>query len=117
MGETPEQHNFPGVTVTQYEILSTQSPTTVLVATATSLDLSWTQFDYDDSTWLHGTTGVGFDTNGYCSDHLASDLDAPPSVQTATPMIGVNASVYLRIPFHIHQKIPLAHVRLSSTVS
>ena len=50
MGETPEQHNFPGVTVTQYDILSTQSPATVLVPADTSLDLSWTEFDYDDST-------------------------------------------------------------------
>ncbi|UCD53562.1 MAG: lamin tail domain-containing protein [Phycisphaerales bacterium] len=59
-----------------------------LIPTDGSLGLAWTRADFDDSAWLSGTTGVGFDYPGLVG------LDV-------TAMRGVNETVYVRIPFQV----------------
>ncbi len=53
-----------------------------------SLGTNWMLAEFDDSQWLTGTTGVGFDYPGY----VGLDVWA---------MRGVNTTVYVRIPFHV----------------
>jgi hypothetical protein len=52
--------------------------------------LSWTEVGFDDSTWLSGTTGVGYDYGNLVGLDVAA-------------MQGVNESVYIRIPFEIDE--------------
>ncbi len=62
--------------------------TRVLIPTDGSLGSRWRQAAFDDSQWLGGTTGVGYDYPGL----VGLDVGA---------MRGVNQSVYIRIPFHV----------------
>lgn len=57
-----------------------------LIPTDNRLGLTWTKKVFDDSAWLAGTTGVGFDYAGY----TGLDVGA---------MRNVNRTVYVRIPF------------------
>lgn len=58
-----------------------------LIPTDGSLGSTWTQAAFDDSSWLSGNTGVGYDYAG----RVGLDVAA---------MQGVNQTVYVRIPFH-----------------
>jgi hypothetical protein len=55
----------------------------------------WTLPGYNDSAWVIGTTGVGYDTTP--DYHPMIELD----LALAMPMRDVNPSCYIRIPFHI----------------
>ena len=52
---------------------------------------SWSEPDFDDSAWLSGTTGVGYDVGVDFEDEISLDL-----IDT---MRNVHPGVYLRIPF------------------
>ena len=53
--------------------------------------LTWTAVDFDDSEWTTGPTGVGFDRTGDYSPLIGLDVGAQ--------MDGLQASVYVRLPF------------------
>ncbi len=53
-----------------------------------SLGSDWMQAAFDDSQWLSGTTGIGYDYPGY----VGLDVGV---------MRGVSTSVYVRVPFHL----------------
>lgn len=54
---------------------------------------TWTSADFDDSSWTNGTTGIGYErTQGY-DELIGTNVEAE--------MFGVNASVYLRLPFSV----------------
>ena len=72
---------------------------TAFVPADDSLGLSWTGREFDDSDWIQGTTGVGFDSpaGGY-NGLFNLDLSA---------MKGQTASGYIRIPFEIPDQASL----------
>ena len=54
---------------------------------------SWTEMDFDDSSWRTGVTGVGYErTRGY-EELIRTDVEAE--------MYAVNTSVFLRLPFRV----------------
>ncbi len=58
-----------------------------------SEDLNWLAKEFDDSSWISGTTGVGFDSSPKYKPLLGTD--------TREIMRRINATAYVRIPFSI----------------
>lgn len=52
---------------------------------------SWQESIFDDSSWLEGNLGVGFERGNGFEDDISLDLEAEAW--------GINSTVYLRIPF------------------
>ena len=64
-GEIPDAQSG-GVSFTYTDVVADGANATVLVPTSGSLGSSWTLEGFDDSSWISGTTGVGFDNGtGY----------------------------------------------------
>ena len=74
-------------------LISEVTPLTYQVPAADdTLELdAWTQLDFDDQDWSAGSVGIGFDRSGDFASHIATDV--------AVEMLGVNASIRIRIPF------------------
>ena len=75
-----------------------------LVPTDSKLGRNWTRPDFNDSNWTQGTTGVGYDTGSGYKKLIGTDVQA----QT----FGINATVYLRIPFEVADDRPYQSLRL-----
>ncbi|MCZ6792978.1 MAG: lamin tail domain-containing protein, partial [Planctomycetota bacterium] len=58
-----------------------------------TLGRSWTLPDFADAGWARGPTGIGYDTGGDYTALIGSDVQAR--------MLGVNPTVYLRLPFDV----------------
>jgi len=71
---------------TETTLIADSTPTTALIPTDDTLGLSWTEPAFDDSQWLGGRTGVGYDYG----DLIGLDVGT---------MRNVNQTVYVRIPF------------------
>ncbi len=71
---------------TETTLIAESGPATALIPTDGSLGLSWTEPAFDDSQWLGGNTGVGYDYG----DLIGLDVRA---------MRNVNQTVFVRIPF------------------
>ena len=66
------------------------------VPTSAEDSVGWRELGFDDSAWLWGTTGVGYENDfGYAS-YIGLDVSA---------MYGENASVYIRVPFEVEQPL------------
>jgi hypothetical protein len=76
----------------------------VLVPVNDELGLDWTALDFDDSGWVPGRTGVGYDTGSAYKKLIATDLRAQ--------MFGANATVYVRIPFDVTDRRPYQSLSL-----
>ena len=76
-----------------FELVREGAPARAWVPADDSLGLSWAQPDFDDSSWLSGKTGVGYDTRTTYDALLGLDLE--------TAMRQVSGSVYVRIPFEV----------------
>ena len=74
-------------------LVGPNAPLRVLVPTNGSLGLAWTAPDFDDAAWTPGVPGVGFERGSGYEALIATDVGAA--------MYGVNASVYIRIPFEV----------------
>ena len=86
-GSDPMQ-NAP---VISYESLLGESPRVhVHIPADDRLQDTWTQLDFDDTGWLEGQGAVGFDSR--------SEFDIDLNIETQ--MRRVNATAYLRFPFH-----------------
>ncbi|MDG2385663.1 MAG: lamin tail domain-containing protein [Pirellulaceae bacterium] len=108
VGGTPGANNEIQIGTFQYsELIARSSPVTALVPIDDGLGTSWTQNDFDDSAWLVGNTGVGFDLDGNADmdPFIGLDLVAPPNGQAPMPMIDVNSSVYIRVPFQLDRSV------------
>ncbi len=68
------------------------APAKALVPTA-DVGTAWTGIGYDDSSWLSGATGVGFDTGTNYDTAISTDLQAQ--------MLNGNPSAYVRVPFTV----------------
>jgi hypothetical protein len=77
-----------GSTQTTTILVPAFAPATALIPTDGTLGLDWTEPAFDDSTWLSGTTGVGYDYAGL----IGLDVGA---------MRYHNQTVYIRIPFEV----------------
>ena len=62
-------------------------------ATTPTSGLSWTVAGFNDSTWMSGATGVGYDRVSTYDSHISLDLD--------DTMDGENTSAYLRLEFNL----------------
>ncbi len=60
----------------------------------TGVEGSWTNINYDDSSWAAGTNGVGFGI-------FAPSDSALLKTDIRAPMSNINASAYVRIPFTV----------------
>jgi hypothetical protein len=65
----------------------------VFVPVDDSLGDTWRDAGFDDTQWLSGQTGVGYDENTEYDNHIDLDVDGL--------MNNENTSIYLRVPFEI----------------
>ena len=65
----------------------------VFVPVDDSLGDTWRDAGFDDTQWLFGQTGVGYDENTEYDNHIDLDVDGS--------MNNENTSIYLRVPFKI----------------
>jgi CotH kinase protein/Chitobiase/beta-hexosaminidase C-terminal domain/Lamin Tail Domain len=84
--------------ISRTTLLASNSPKKVLVPSVANggnaLDSTWqTVGDIDDSAWISGSHGVGYDTN--------ADYDALIGIDVDDPMRGAVTSVFIRIPFDL----------------
>lgn len=77
-------------------LVDVTAPAKALVPTS-NIGTSWRGGNepYDDSNWIGGTNGVGFDSASTYNPYININLEAPNPV-----MSGVNTSAYVRIPFN-----------------
>ena len=75
---------------TETILIDEDAPATALIPTDNTLGLTWTEVDFNDSGWLSGQTGVGYDTGSRYTPLIGLDVLA---------MRNVNETVYVRIPF------------------
>jgi hypothetical protein len=81
----------PTVDYTQW--VAGSAPVRALVPQDNSLGSAWYQPEFDDSGWIVGTSGVGYDTVGELAPLIQLDL--------RESMHNVNATAYLRVPFQV----------------
>ena len=77
-------------------LLDSGASAKALIPTNGSLGTSWTQEAFNDNSWLSGTTGVGYENGNGFQNLIGLDVIA---------MRGVNASVYIRVPFTLSSDI------------
>ena len=99
-------------TVVETVVVASNAPVRVLVPANDLLDLTWTAPVFNDSAWLSGQNGVGFDTvpgepgQAPYGTLIATDI--------RTPMRNVNATAYLRLPFTIADPTQISSVSLAA---
>ena len=67
--------------------------------------LGWKSIGFDDSDWISGNTGIGYETSGNDYAQLIN-LDI-------TSMRGTNESVYIRVPFSVTNKTLISDLELN----
>jgi len=93
-GISPSAIQFEGgVTMTKVVAEGDAVRVTIPTATAPPSGLGWTSALFNDTTWLTGTTGVGYDRVNTYDPHINLNLD--------TTMDRVNTSAYLRLEFDL----------------
>lgn len=85
-------------------LLSEGASVRVHVPSSDALGLDWTETDFDDSGWLEGQAGVGFDRRSGYEEFIATDVEEM--------MYEVNASVYIRVAFDVDESSPLEFLTL-----
>ena len=95
------------------------APVTVWVATDESLGTSWTAVAFDDTAWLSGTGGVGFERgsgDGYRPlmgiDLLSDTIPADQRIDANGDGVNETDSAYLRYAFHIDDPAVIASLIL-----
>ena len=91
-GETSPRAVVGGV-INSEVLLPSQAPVRVIVPTDNSLGLDWSAPDFDDSAWLSGNTGVGYERNTGFEDLINTDI-----LELAHQ---INPTCYLRIEFDV----------------
>ena len=79
-------------------LIATDQALRFLVPQDDSLGLEWTAPEFDDAGWIDGQLGIGYSRVGGLSEHVDSNIEEL--------MRGVNASVYLRVPFLVDDSVP-----------
>ena len=76
-----------------FQLVLAEAPAKTLIPSNGTLGLTWTEVGFNDSGWISGTTGVGYDRN--------HDYDYLINTNVGTQMDGVNTTAYIRVPFTI----------------
>lgn len=78
-------------------LIDVTAPATALVPTS-DIGTNWRGGNepFDDSGWISGTNGIGFDNASTYDPYININFEAPNPV-----MSGVNTSAYVRIPFNV----------------
>ncbi len=79
-------------------------PARALVPQNGDLGLRWAEIGFDDSSWLAGDTGVGYDRNATYRPLISLDV--------RTQMENVNTTCYVRVPFVVEDPARLGSLRL-----
>ncbi|HMC28578.1 MAG TPA: lamin tail domain-containing protein, partial [Verrucomicrobiae bacterium] len=87
-------YGFP-IASTATTLVSTSSAVTAFVPVNGDLLLDWTTPTFDDSAWLHGINGVGFES----PTNPAPSLGAFIATDVQSQMLNHNSSIFIRIPF------------------
>jgi hypothetical protein len=88
-------------------LVKNDSPMRAFVPTNNTLGLSWTGANepFDDSGWVAGPQGVGFDT---------ASQDYDPLIGTnVLQMRGTSSTIFMRIPFNVADPSQLQQLRVS----
>ncbi|MDF7800428.1 lamin tail domain-containing protein [Pontiellaceae bacterium B1224] len=97
-------YGFSGGTSTSTTTLvESGAPCTAHIPSSAGDSNDWKLPGFDDSGWLSGTTGVGFERSSGYEFLIGLDVGA---------MHGVNASVYMRVPFIYDSSNPADLLRL-----
>jgi hypothetical protein len=91
-------YEFESSSLEPVTILETSAPCTAHVPTSESDATGWIAESYDDSGWLSGTTGVGYEAN---NNDYGYDYRPLIGLDVTTAMRYVNPSIYIRVPFSI----------------
>ncbi len=78
-------------TVDYTSLVSETSPARVLVPQDSSFHIDWRNVGFDDSTWITGQNGIGYDTT--------DELNSLVNLDIQEQMHNVNSTAYLRFPF------------------
>jgi hypothetical protein len=92
-------------TVEHTDLIAESSPVRVLIPRDNSAGTDWRGVEFDDSNWLRGDNGIGYETN----DEFGSLIRL--NVQEA--MKNVNSTAYVRIPFHVDDPARFDSLELS----
>lgn len=84
--------------------LAAGAPCTAHIPTGETDADGWKALSFDDSGWLSGTTGVGYETGSGYEGLIGLDVGA---------MYDVNASVYVRVPFTIDDPAAVSSLTLN----
>ena len=91
---TPALSDTAEIRITPQAVLLPEGTTArVLVPTSAVNDATWFTTAFNDSAWAVGDTGVGYDTDGDYDSLIETDVEAA--------MDGINATVYVRVPFTV----------------
>lgn len=85
------------------ELISSGTQVIALVPSDSTLGLSWTAPEFVPTGWQTGTTAVGYETGTGYENLIGLDIKG---------MYGVNASVYIRIPFQVNDLTGLQDLAL-----
>lgn len=90
-GSDPRPTNASTTVVDATTLVAEKAAKRVLVPTAAINDAWRSDPDFDDSAWISGTGGVGFERGTGYESYFSIDV--------GSRMYGVNSSCYIRIPF------------------
>ncbi len=93
-----------GTSVREVELVGESSPVRAWVPTDESSGQIWRSLSFDDTNWLSGLPGVGFDLETTYIPYIGLDV--------RQAMYGKNSSVYLRIPFEVSDLSNLSNLKL-----
>jgi len=82
-----------GTTAIRDVLVHEAAPVRVLIPSDDSLGSSWREVGFDDSTWIAGDSGVGFDRGTGYEAYIETDVEAQ--------MYGIQATAYIRQPFEL----------------
>lgn len=95
------------------------APASALVPRDGSLGLSWTDPGFDDTSWIHGLNGIGYErgAGGEFEPLLAIDLldpalPAESRIDSDGDNSNENDSVYIRFPFELANPAAVSFLRL-----
>jgi CotH kinase protein/Lamin Tail Domain len=99
-------------TLAETVVVASNGPVRVYVPTNDLLGLTWTAPGFNDSTWLFGQNGVGFET--VPAEPGESPYGSLIATDILTPMRNVNATAYLRLPFTVTDPTQVSSLSLAA---
>jgi len=92
-GSDPRMPETSGAITNSATLVTEDAPKRVLVPTGTIGYMWRSSYDFDDSSWISGTGGVGYERG--------SGYETLINIDVETQMYGRNTTCYIRIPFTV----------------